>query len=57
MTTPDGKTQDSKGKTGESLYTPAGVHNPENIGDTPFDAVLIELKGAKGAAKKEPKKK
>lgn len=57
MSTPDGKTQDTKGKTGEALYTPAGVHNPENIGDTPFDAVLIELKGPKAASKPEPSKK
>jgi hypothetical protein len=51
MSPPGGKTQDMKGKIGEALYTPAGVHNPENIGGTPFDAVLIELKGAKAVSK------
>jgi quercetin dioxygenase-like cupin family protein len=57
MTTPDGKTQDTKGKAGETLFTPAGVHLPENVGDTPFDAVLVELKGAKAASKPAPPKK
>jgi len=51
MTTPDGKTQDNEGKVGQTLFTPAGVHNPENIGDTPFEAVLVELKGSKAASK------
>lgn len=46
MTTPDGKSTDTQGKMGQALYEPAGVHNPENTGDTPFDAVLIELKGS-----------
>lgn len=55
MTTPDGKTQDETAKMGTAVYAPAGVHNPENVGDTPFDAVLVELKGpAAGHAK--PKK-
>lgn len=48
MHTPDGKSQDTDAKAGQSAYTPAGVHNPENIGDKPFDAILVELKG-KGA--------
>ena len=50
MHLPDGKTQDMQGKKGQALYAPAGVHNPENTGDTPFDAVLIELKSSSGAA-------
>jgi quercetin dioxygenase-like cupin family protein len=52
---PDGKTQPATGKAGESLYTPAVVHLPENTGDKPFDAIVIELKcgtaGAKAAKK------
>jgi len=51
MTTPDGKSQEMNGKMGEALFTPAGVHQPENIGDKPFDAVLVELKGHAAAAK------
>lgn len=57
MTLPDGKTQESKGKLGEAVYTPAGTHNPENIGDKPFDAVLVELKGARATGKPESSKK
>jgi quercetin dioxygenase-like cupin family protein len=51
MTTPDGKSQELTGKVGETLFTPAGVHQPENMGDKPFDAVLVELKGHAAAAK------
>ena len=42
----DGKSEDVVGKSGQAQYTPAQTHNPENTGDTPFDAVVIELKGA-----------
>lgn len=50
---PNGKTQDATGKSGQVLYTPATTHDPENIGDTPSDVIVIELKGpaAKAAAK------
>jgi quercetin dioxygenase-like cupin family protein len=41
----DGKTEDAVGKVGQTQYTPAQTHNPENMGDAPFDAVVIELKG------------
>jgi quercetin dioxygenase-like cupin family protein len=52
MHLPDGKTQDSKGKAGEALFTPAGTHLPENISDKDFYAILVELKTPKAAAKK-----
>lgn len=45
MTTPDGKSVEESGKAGETMWTPAGSHLPENIGDKPVDAVLVELKG------------
>jgi quercetin dioxygenase-like cupin family protein len=45
FTGPDGKTQDLTGKAGEALFTPAQVHLPENTGDAPFEAIVIELKG------------
>ena len=48
MHTPDGKAQDTHGKTGQALYTPAGTHLPENTGDKPFDAVLVEFKDGSG---------
>jgi quercetin dioxygenase-like cupin family protein len=41
---PDGKTQDASVKAGQSIWNPAGKHLPENVGDKPFDLVLIELK-------------
>jgi quercetin dioxygenase-like cupin family protein len=48
FTFPDGKTQDSKVKAGQTMYTPADIHLPENMGDTPFDAIVTELKGGAG---------
>ena len=44
FTYPDGKTADGVGKAGQVVYTPAQTHDPENIGDTPFDVIVIELK-------------
>jgi quercetin dioxygenase-like cupin family protein len=52
---PDGKTQTSSGKSGQALYTPAVVHLPENTGDKPFDAVVIELKSDAAASKSAKK--
>lgn len=47
-----GKTQDAVAKAGGSTTSPAQVHNPENVGDTAFEAIVIELKGgAEPAAK------
>ena len=40
----DGKTQDASGKAGQTIWTPATKHLPENTGDAAFDAVLVELK-------------
>jgi quercetin dioxygenase-like cupin family protein len=59
MHMPDGKTQETTGKMGQTLFTPAGTHMPENATDKPFDAVLVELKGHAGAAAtaKPPMKK
>ncbi len=41
---PDGKTVDAAVKAGQSQWNAAGKHLPENIGDKPFEVVLIELK-------------
>ena len=41
---PDGKSQEVSVKAGQSQWTPAGKHLPENVGDKPFEVVLIELK-------------
>jgi quercetin dioxygenase-like cupin family protein len=43
---PDGKTVDASGKAGMAQFSPAQVHNPENVGDAAMDGVVIELKTA-----------
>lgn len=47
MHLPGGKTQDSEAKKGQALLLPATVHDPENIGDQPFELIQIELKSPK----------
>jgi quercetin dioxygenase-like cupin family protein len=43
---PDGtSTSDAGGKAGSVRFAEAGKHLPENIGTTPIDVVLVELKG------------
>jgi quercetin dioxygenase-like cupin family protein len=44
FTFPDGKTEEQHLRAGETVHTPAGSHLPENLGDKPFDVVLVELK-------------
>jgi mannose-6-phosphate isomerase-like protein (cupin superfamily) len=41
---PDGKSQDAAVKAGQAMFTPAGKHLPENMGDKTFEVVLVELK-------------
>ena len=45
FTYPDGKTEEVSAKSGEAKWTPAGAHEPENVGDKPLEVVLVELKG------------
>jgi quercetin dioxygenase-like cupin family protein len=51
FTLPGGKTQDSSMKAGQTIWTPAGTHLPENTSDKPLELVLIELKGPAKAAR------
>src|SRR3954453_23480995 len=51
FTLPDGKTQEMTVKAGDSMFADAASHNPENVGDTPLEMILVELKGTKSAAK------
>ena len=44
FTYPGGKTEEMQPKAGETRWTKAGKHLPENLGDTPFDVILVELK-------------
>jgi quercetin dioxygenase-like cupin family protein len=41
---PDGKSQDAAVKAGQAVFTPGGKHLPQNVGDKPFEVVLVELK-------------
>jgi quercetin dioxygenase-like cupin family protein len=42
---PGGKTEKFVTKAGDSQYTPATVHLPENTGEEPLDVIVVELKG------------
>ena len=44
MTTPDGKSQDAPAKAGAASWAPAGSHLPQNVGDKPFEVMVVELK-------------
>ena len=47
FTLPDGKSEDSELASESAMYTPAGTHNPANVGTGPVDAVLVEFKSPK----------
>jgi quercetin dioxygenase-like cupin family protein len=49
FTFPDGKTQNADAKAGTAMWTPAMAHLPENVGDKPFEVMVIELKGEPAA--------
>ena len=40
----DGSTKDFEGKKGELVWIPAETHSGENMGDTEFHALVVELK-------------
>lgn len=57
FTFPDGKKQDFAVKAGDSQYSPAAIHLPENTGDKAMELIVVELKGkAAKAAKAQPAK-
>lgn len=41
----DGTSQESNMKAGDTLWTPATKHLPENTGDAAMEGILVELKG------------
>jgi quercetin dioxygenase-like cupin family protein len=49
---PDGKVVDAPIKGGTTQWSAAGKHLPENLGDSPFELILVEMKHA--AAKPKP---
>lgn len=44
FTLADGKTQEASVKAGQTQYESVQTHLPENIGDKPFELILVELK-------------
>ena len=44
FTYPDGKTEEEAGKAGQTMWSKAGAHLPENVGKGPIDLILVELK-------------
>ena len=54
FTYPGGKTEEREMKAGQTLFTPAVRHLPENVTDNDMDVILVELKTPKRkpAAKK-----
>lgn len=44
FTFPDGRVRERDVKAGDVHFNPAGEHCPENIGTTPLEVLLIELK-------------
>jgi quercetin dioxygenase-like cupin family protein len=54
--TPDGKSEEVSAGAGAVLWTPGGLHLPENVGAEPLEVILVEFKpgGAKGIGSIEP---
>jgi quercetin dioxygenase-like cupin family protein len=51
FTMADGKTQDMTVKAGTTQWTAATKHLPENVGDKPFEVIIVEMKGKPAPAK------
>ena len=51
LTSPDGKTQESHSKAGQVSWSAGTKHTVENLSDTPFEVILVELKAKPVAAK------
>src|SRR5262245_23666939 len=46
---PGGKSEEREGKAGGVMLATAETHLPENVGDKPFEAILVELKARPAA--------
>ncbi|MCH7772144.1 MAG: hypothetical protein IIA49_14210 [Bacteroidetes bacterium] len=44
FTLPDGKVLETTAVKGQTIWTPAGKHLPQNVGDEPLEVILIEMK-------------
>ena len=56
FTFPGGKTEERDITAGTTLWTPAITHQPENIGTSEFEVILVELKTRRKPAPKKPAK-
>ena len=56
FTFPDGKSEERDIVAGQVIWTPATIHQPENIGSDGFEVILVELKTRKKRAPKKPAK-
>jgi beta-alanine degradation protein BauB len=54
FTYPGGKTEEREMKAGQTLFTPAVRHLPENMTDNDMEVILVELKAPKKPAAKKP---
>lgn len=43
-TYPDGSTEDAHGKAGQVMWLAPTTHQPENVGDSRFELIEIEIK-------------
>ena len=41
---PNGKTEERRGRAGETMWTPAEEHLPENLSATRLELILVEIK-------------
>ena len=54
FTYPGGKTEEREMKAGQTLFTPAVRHLPENMTDSDMEVILVELKTPKRPVAKKP---
>ena len=54
---PDGKSSERQFKAGQAAWRDAVKHANENLGDTPIESILVELKAKPAAAKPAAAKK
>lgn len=57
FTSPEGKMDERHQKPGDTLWLAKGKHLPENLGDKPFEVILVELKAKPAVAKPAAKKR
>ena len=54
FTLPGGKSEERNMTAGQTIWAPAGRHLPENLGDSEFEVILVELKARRKPAPKKP---